>query len=239
MRTIGKSHLVASAVIFAAVLQLRDAHAGPGPGRRRARRRPPRSGTSRRRSASCPRSSAPSIRTLSVHGGSSPRPSAQPGHRAQRQGQGAHRPRRGRPGPMRFLRLLPHRCRAPERRHSARDHRGDRHGGDNAPLEHDAQRPAAGRGRLPRRAGATCSRPADARATRHRLRRRWSTPPPPTATSTGFWAWSVVPGPLSAFGIAAAWKLLRSVQLNQDTALAGEVKESSGSRRAQIPCRYA
>ena len=32
MRTIGKSHLVASAVIFAAVLQLRDAHAGPGAG---------------------------------------------------------------------------------------------------------------------------------------------------------------------------------------------------------------
>ncbi len=40
-------------------------------------------------------------------------------------------------------------------------------------------------------------------------------------------------------GIAAAWKFLRSVQLNPNTALSGEVKELIGlGVAAQIPCRY-
>ena len=40
-------------------------------------------------------------------------------------------------------------------------------------------------------------------------------------------------------GIAAAWKFLRSVQLNPRTALSGEVKELIGlAVAAQIPCRY-
>ncbi len=40
-------------------------------------------------------------------------------------------------------------------------------------------------------------------------------------------------------GIAAAWKLLRSVQLNPNTALSGEVKELIGlAVAAQFPCRY-
>jgi AhpD family alkylhydroperoxidase len=40
-------------------------------------------------------------------------------------------------------------------------------------------------------------------------------------------------------GIAAAWKFLRSVQLNPKSALSGEVKELIGlGVAAQIPCRY-
>jgi AhpD family alkylhydroperoxidase len=40
-------------------------------------------------------------------------------------------------------------------------------------------------------------------------------------------------------GIASAWKLLRSVQLNPRSALTGEVKELIGlGVAAQIPCRY-
>jgi AhpD family alkylhydroperoxidase len=42
-----------------------------------------------------------------------------------------------------------------------------------------------------------------------------------------------------AVGVAAAWKMFRSVQLNPNTALAGKTKELIGlAVAAQIPCRY-